>query len=608
MDFHGDKWLQYCFLVLINTVITCFFYSNAQTDNLVIETTHGKVRGATKAAATGKLVDMWGSIPFAKPPVGPLRFKHPHPVEPWDDIKDVDSLPNSCWQTMDTTNGDFIGSTMWNANTDLSEDCLYLTVTVPRPRPRHAAVMVWFFGGGFSTGSSTLDVYDPRILASEENVIVISIQYRLAALGFLYMGTEDAPGNAGMFDQIMALEWIRNNIHAFGGNPNNVTLFGESAGASAIAFHILSPLSRDMFNQAILQSGTPTAPWAIISKEESLKRGKELARNVGCTDDLVDISKVIDCLRETNASRLVYEEPAQDHVVAFTFVVVVDGTLIDQHPTQMIADSNNLKRMNLLLGSNAEEAFFFLSYFLPDMFPNNESVTLTRSQYLEAVDKVNKNLNWNRDLNLAGRQAVIFEYTNWLNQDDPKYNLDAVDKMVGDRQFVCGVNEFAQRFAEVGNSVYMYYFTHRSSIHPWPSWMGVLHADEINFVFGEPLNPEKGYNKDEVDFSKKIMRYWANFAKTGNPNKSPDSIYTRDYWPPYDPVKKEYIFLAPKNNTIGRGLRARQCAFWKKFLPQLMQITECSSSSTIYSNAQGYKLGGLLLSLLAIVPSFSFRL
>lgn len=111
-----------------------------------------------------------------------------------------------------------------------------------------------------------------RILASEENVIVVSMQYRVASMGFLYLGTPDAPGNAGLFDQNLALRWVRDNIHHFGGDPKQVTLFGESAGAVSVSLHLLSALSRDLFQRAILESGSPTAPWAIISRDEAVLR------------------------------------------------------------------------------------------------------------------------------------------------------------------------------------------------------------------------------------------------------------------------------------------------------------------------------------------------
>lgn len=201
-----------------------------ESDPLIVTTDKGKVRGLTLNSPSGRKVDAWLGIPYAQPPVGALRFRHPRPVEKWQGIYNATKPPNSCVQIVDTVFGDFPGATMWNPNTELSEDCLYVNVVVPRPRPKNAVVMLWIFGGGFYSGTSTLDVYDHRTLAAEENVVIVSMQYRVASLGFLYLGTPDAPGNSGLFDQNLALRWVRDNIHRFGGDPNKICLFGESAG------------------------------------------------------------------------------------------------------------------------------------------------------------------------------------------------------------------------------------------------------------------------------------------------------------------------------------------------------------------------------------------
>lgn len=145
--------------------------------------------------------------------------------------------------------------------------------------------MIWVYGGGFYSGTSTLDVYDHKTLAVTEQVLVVSMQYRVASLGFLYFGTPEVPGNAGLFDQLMALQFIKDNIERFGGDPDNMTLFGESAGAVAVSLHLLSPLSRNLYNRAILQSGSATAQWALISREESILRGLRLAEAVNCPHD-----------------------------------------------------------------------------------------------------------------------------------------------------------------------------------------------------------------------------------------------------------------------------------------------------------------------------------
>jgi acetylcholinesterase len=457
---------------------------------------------------SGKKVDAWLGIPYAQPPVGALRFRHPRPVEKWQGIHNATKPPNSCVQIIDTVFGDFPGATMWNPNTELSEDCLYVNVVVPHPRPKNAVVMLWIFGGGFYSGTSTLEVYDHRTLAAEENVIVVSMQYRVASMGFLYLGTPDAPGNAGLFDQNLAMRWVRDNIHRFGGDPNRVTLFGESAGAVSVSMHLLSPLSRDLFQRAILESGSPTVPWAIVTRDEAIIRAIRLAEAVGCPHDRKKLGETVECLREKDAKVLVDNEWGTLGICEFPFIPVVDGAFLDETPQRSMA-TGRFKKTDILTGSNTEEGYYFIIYYLTELLRKEEGITVTREEFLQAVRELNPYVNG------AARQAIIFEYTNWDDPDNPHSNRDALDKMVGDYHFTCNVNEFAQRYAEEGNNVYMYLYSHRSKNNPWPRWTGVMHADEINYVFGEPLNPELGYLEEEKEFSRRIMRYWANFARTG---------------------------------------------------------------------------------------------
>ena len=146
---------------------------------------------------------------------------------------------------------------------------------------------------------------------------------------------------------------------------------------------------------------------------------------------------------------------------------------------------------------------------MTELFRKEENVKISREEFLQSVKELNPYVNH------VGRQAIIFEYTNWLNPNDHEANRDAVDKMVGDYQFTCNVNEFANRYAETGNNVYMYYFKYRSRANPWPSWTGVMHGDEINYIFGEPFDTSKEYYPQERELSQRMMKYWANFAKTG---------------------------------------------------------------------------------------------
>nr|XP_046910537.1 acetylcholinesterase-like [Dermatophagoides farinae] len=524
------------------------------------------VRGQRVRSLNGRLVDEFLGIPFAKPPIGELRFKHPLPIDFWDGIFNATQKPKSCYQVADHTFGmNFLGTNMWNVDqTNLDEDCLTLNIWVPYPRPKNSAVLVWIYGGCFYSGSISLDLYDGKLFATEENIIFVSINYRLGNLGFLYFeNTNDIVGNAAMFDQVMALQWIHTNIEKFGGNRHNITLFGESAGATSIAFHLLSPLSQHLFNQAILQSGAPTVPWGLVDKKKIHQRGLMLAESVGCPYDDQQIDRVLDCLRQTDPALLMQNESTDANgVVEFAFTPILDGVFLTDYPEKLMQDKR-FKKTRLLLGNNKEEGTYFIIYKLNDIFKFEEDVYLTRADFNKSVRLLTPNMH------PIGQSAIIYEYTDWLNPDDPIKNRDAIDKIVGDYHFVCHVNKFADRYASVGNEVYMYYFTHRSTKNPWPKWMGTIHGDEIPFIFGEPLNKSIGYTHDEIVLSKQMMRCWSNFAKTGNPTMDENGIWSQLHWPLYTAYKKEYLTFST-NYSIGQGIRTKQCAFWQTYLPQLM--------------------------------------
>ncbi|XP_037037460.1 acetylcholinesterase-like isoform X2 [Bradysia coprophila] len=554
-------------------------------DPMIITTDKGKIRGTVLTSGSGRKVDAWLGIPYAQPPIGALRYRLPRPVERWAGVRNATTPSNSCVQIVDVVFGDFPGATMWNPNTPLSEDCLYINVVVPRPRPKNAPVMLWIFGGGFYSGTATLDVYDHKTLAAEENVIVVSMQYRVASLGFLYLGTPDAPGNAGLFDQNLALRWVRDNIHKFGGDPNRVTLFGESAGAVSVSMHLLSSLSRDLFQRAILESGSPTAPWALISREEAILRALRLAEAVDCPHDRHKLTDTVECLRTKDAKELVDNEWGTLGICEFPFVPVVDGAFLDETPQKSLAHGR-FKKTEILTGSNTEEGYYFIIYYLTELLRKEEGVTVSREEFYQAVKELNPYVN------NPARQAIIFEYTDWIEPDNVHSNRDALDKMVGDLHFTCNVNEFANRYAKEGLNVYMYLYTHRTKSNPWPRWTGVMHGDEINYIFGEPLNPNHSYTEEEKDFSRKIMRYWSNFAKYGDPNGATPDVQV---WPKHTATGKHYLELGINTTHVGRGPRLRQCAFWKEYLPQLIQATSqtsanptsepCANSGALYEHS-----------------------
>merc|ERR1719334_645077 len=222
------------------------------------------------------------------------------------------------------------------------------------------------------------------------------------------------------------------------------------------------------------------------------------------------------------------------------------------------------KKAPILLGSNKDEGMYFVLYSFYQEFPRLvESLNITH-ETLKRLIKDAYPLS-----NHLQRKAIEFEYTNWLNIEDSDKNAMAVDRYTGDWQFTCPVVDFAHRYAETGNNVYMYYFSQQASVSPWPKWSGAMHADEITFLFGHPLKLDEGYTEEEKELSRQMMAYWANFAKTGNPSLTADSTWTSTYWPLHTPLKRETLTLHASDSTVLEGHGSRKCAFWKKYLPTL---------------------------------------
>ncbi|XP_062242688.1 acetylcholinesterase-like [Platichthys flesus] len=545
-------------------------------DDLVINTSHGKVRGKLLPVLGGNVRAFLG-IPYGKPPLGKLRFKAPMPVERWEVVKDAIAFPNSCYQLLDTAFPGFKGAEMWNPNTPLNEDCLYLNVwsphvnkTQPQPPPP-APVLVWIYGGGFVQGTSSLDLYDGRFLAKSEGVVVVSMNYRLGAFGFLSLpDNNNIRGNAGLLDQRLALQWVANNIAAFGGDPSKVTLFGESAGSASVGFHLLSPGSHALFQRAVMESASPNAPWATISQTESWNRALMLAKSLGCPT--AKSAELETCLQKANAGKITsqqYDVLAQDLVLGLPFVPVVDKDFLPDKP-EVLLRTGKLPKKEVLLGVNKDEGTYFLLYGMPGFNLTGESL-ITRNEFLQGVT------NTMSGASKVVREAAILQYTDWTDENNRMKNRDLLGSLVGDQLFNCPVIEFAQRYSQHGGKTYMYLFDHQSSVNPWPAWMGVMHGYEIEFVFGMPLNASLGYTKNEVNMTKKIMKHWANFARTGEPGIDGSN------WPTFNPQQQGYVTLnysPPEHRTM---MKPQECQLWKKLIPSLQRVSD-DLQSCVHAN------------------------
>lgn len=358
---------------------------NRAHDDLLVNTENGYVKGRTfnldhdyqevnsnpKLSFNNKVkyrLNAWLGIPFAEKPIDNLRFKRPEPIKNWQGVLNATQLPNSCYQLPDTIISGFEGVEMWNANTQVSEDCLYLNIWAPSQKSKNTPVLVWIYGGGFYYGTSTLKIYDPRVIVAETQLIFVSIQYRVSIFGFLYMNHEKAPGNQGLLDQYLALKWIHNNIQYFGGDSTKISIVGESAGAVSVSLHLLSSLSSNLFNNAILQSGSALADWALLENGEAFKRNSEILTTLGCTgttEEILDCAQKVDSKIAIEKSDEHFYNKANQGVAQFTFLPVVDNYFLEEEPINLL-NRGKFKKCPILIGGNKDEGNWFFVYAFPE--------------------------------------------------------------------------------------------------------------------------------------------------------------------------------------------------------------------------------------------------
>ncbi|XP_065419299.1 acetylcholinesterase-like [Chrysemys picta bellii] len=525
--------------------------SGSDDNGTVVLTTSGPIRGKRLSAGSSTVTAFLG-IPYAEPPMGALRFQKPLPHQPWSHVLEATGFGNACHQPPLTGYPD---AEIFFVNTPQSEDCLFLNIWVPHPRPPVLApILVWIHGGGFYMGATSVELHSGRFLAATEKVIVASMNYRLGALGLLSLPPA-APGNAGLWDQRLALRWVRDNAAAFGGDPARLMLFGQSAGAVAVGLHLLSPGSRPLFTRVTMQSGAPTVPWAWISPMKAKERGRRLGQLLGCTDS--DDTALVGCLQGKEPGEFPKHEFSvlqYPDLLGISFAPTPDGDFLPDTPPRLLQAQHDQPIIPILTGITANEGSYLLSGSVPSVKLENAS-----------------SIGWHELLKLVrliapgapekATQAMAQQYRQeGEKQGEAQYRW-AMEQIIGDYAIVCPVAKVAGREAEAGNPVYAYYFTHRSSGLSSPEWMGVPHSSDLLFMFGT-LASVRGTNymhtEAEAGLSRRVMRYWAEFARSGNPIGTGNS---RDQWPRYDPREQNFFRIGMEPPQVKGRSPARHCRF-----------------------------------------------
>ncbi|XP_042310892.1 acetylcholinesterase-like isoform X2 [Sceloporus undulatus] len=534
-----------CFLIILISWTT----NSASEDDPVVATTTGPIKGKLLSIGSGSVTAFLG-IPYAEPPVGKLRLQKPRAHQPWSHILEAYDYGNACPQYILTSPPD---ADKWAVNRPLSEDCLFLNIWAPHPQPSTSApVLVWIHGGGYFTGTGSLDFYNGASLAATENVIVVSMNYRLGALGFLYLPPA-VPGNMGMWDQQLALTWVKENAAAFGGDPNRVTILGHSSGGASAGFHLLSPKSESLFAYAALQSGVPDALWAWMSPEQAKQRSLEFSQQLGCKEG--NESEIMTCLWGKNATKFPLDESynleKMNFLMDLPFLPTTDGDFLPDDP-QKLLEMGRIQLKPTLVGFSSDEA----SVFAVLLFPGSNHSIVSWEQLLQVIRRELQNVT--DDV----AQAIALKYTEDANNSVP-YRL-AVSHILADYYFVCPAAQFAAKMREAGSPVYTYSFTHHTSGSVWPEWAGAPHGAEVPYVFGTldtVLAVNQTYTKAEVALSRRVMRYWAEFARSGNPMGSEAS---EEVWPLYNATQKNFIRLNTEPAEVLQLSPARHCDLLKR--------------------------------------------
>lgn len=504
----------------------------AQTATPVVTATaSGLVRGLENQDGR-----VFRGIPYAAPPVGGNRWKAPQPVTPWLGLRDATAFASACPQTLPITS--------------VQEDCLYLNVYVPKsaaPASR-LPVMVWVHGGAYVSGTGAF--YDAANMANLGQVVVVTINYRLGALGFLalpQLKAEDPALDFGIQDQQAALKWVRANIAPFGGDKDRVTLFGESAGAASTCANLVSPGASGLFHRAIIQSGTCSAAWAAIPQARAYATGQDFVRQMGCADEPDQLA----CLRSKPVSQLLAFVPStvpsgsSDASALLPWISVIDGVVIPEMPLSAIK-ARRAAKVPVMLGTNQNEGSLYvaLEFDVPLGRPMNDNEYEAKLQSYGGS---------------SFAASVLKSIYNTKNYSTPSR---AVAGLLTDVMFSCDANKAARAFANSGVPTYAYEFADPSPpsvLSPPVPDMGATHASELQFLFD--LNTLDQFTPDQKVLMNQMIGYWTRFAATGDPNRTglPE-------WSRFNSFSTPFKNLVPGGQggmlSYGKFQAAHHCLLW----------------------------------------------
>lgn len=512
----------------------------------------GCTRG-TRQTVNDQTVNVFYGIPYAMAPVGDLRFKKPVPHYDWGSgIYNATIKPPSCPQTY------FYADERWN-NYDLSlnEDCLFLNVWAPETCREDAKcsrlpVVVFIHGGAFTHGGSERATADMSHLVAVADVVAVSFNYRLNGLGFMYGRSKDLPANLGLFDQRLAMNWVRDNAEFFGGDPDSITLMGHDAGAQSVGYHMLSPKSRGLFKRAVLLGGNPYTSNPLNKPDTAYNRALTVTRKLGCLDSEQDLRRnpggVMQCLKTKDAHDIANSAEYEFSRGRISLYPVFGDEFLPKRPQEMMVDARSFKGTDVLMGLTEEEAAALLYYggYFDGAAPDD--ITMGDVRYVVGLFF---GMMYKRNA------APIMSY--YLNDTDesPSDALKAGGRAIGDGVTLCPGNQFGEDLARRGASVYYFMLAQESSFGS--QLFGPTYGEDMLYMLGSMNDMSK--SDEEKLLSEKIMKMLGRFTRTGRPDM-PTMISS---WPRYSEENPLYLSISARNASVQVGPRLEECNFWKNF-------------------------------------------
>lgn len=535
-----------------------------------VETETGKICGKEETTNTGKIAEAFLGIPFAEPPVGENRWKAPAPKQSWEGIFSATQFGPICPQNAQTN------------TLPQSEDCLSINVWTPKERTdAKLPVMVFIYGGAFITGSSAIPLYDGSYLSANDNVVVVTFNYRVGALGFLMVKDQMTEGNFGFLDQQSALKWVNQNIDQFGGDSSNITIFGESAGAMSVGLHLVSaPESKGLFQAGIMESNPYTIPYK--NSEHAEKIGNRLACLLGCKETLCLESVNASCMRNKSAQEILNKQkailPYADFLLEgelediLLWAPIIDGSIIEKQPMAGV----DTVAQPIILGTNTNEGTLFVA------------------PIWEKVPKWLATVTYKEVVKLFFHERAQDVLQKYPPQDTATKTGEQLAQLVTDYAFTCSNRWVATTATKEAKekSVYAYLFNHVSSFNIWQDIPAckdeVCHGDELPYVFhtADKLCSSTGecthFTPKEEKLSQEMGNYWTSFATDNVPHNG-------IAWPPFNSQQNEYlVFQTPplKEDPFqeGKPLYGSNCDFWDTFWTTRHQIPYVPQHQLFWDN------------------------